>query len=173
MGSLYDLYKASRSPSLTTSLAAEVLFKVDYYLATAQNSIRVVHSICAGNALSRSVYGSHNPIPTLCQCFCWIPPRIALWRELVSFTDALMAMDSVLSAARIFQRFLQQALDAGPACFSHNRELMKTFWCEFLVPVDRIYWHLEVNAQLLQLHCAPLTIHSATWSQSHGRTPGR
>ncbi|KAF7337796.1 hypothetical protein MSAN_02253700 [Mycena sanguinolenta] len=155
MTSLFDLYKASQSPPLRISVAAETLSKVDSYLAAAKNSVQAVHSICAGGALPRSVYSAHNLIPTLCQCFRWTPPRVALWRELVSFTDALVAMDRVLPAARTFRHFLKQALDAGPAGFSHNRELMKTFWYEFLVPVDGSYWHLEVNAHMLGLHwCA-------------------
>ncbi|KAF7330146.1 hypothetical protein MSAN_02464600 [Mycena sanguinolenta] len=153
MGSLYDLYKASQSPPLHISAAAETLCKVDSYLAAAQNSVQAVHSICVGSALPRSVYGTYNPFPTLCQCFRWTPPSVALWRELVSFTDALVAMDRVLPAARTFRHFLKQALDAGPAGFSLNRELMETFWYEFLVPVDGSYWHLEVNAHMLGLNC--------------------
>ncbi|KAJ6520485.1 hypothetical protein C8R45DRAFT_61849 [Mycena sanguinolenta] len=151
--SLYDLYIASRSPPLSILIATETLWKIDSYLAAAQNSLEAVHSICADSALPRSVYGAYNPIPTLCQCFGWTPPKVALWRELLSFTDILVAMDRALPAARTIRHFLKQALDAGPAGFSHNRELMTTFWCDFFAPLLAAHSNLEGFVDSLELEC--------------------
>ncbi|KAJ6520260.1 hypothetical protein C8R45DRAFT_54573 [Mycena sanguinolenta] len=164
--SLYDLYTASHFPSLSTSIATETLCNVDSHLALVQNSSRAVHSICASNALPRAVYSLHNPIPALCRAIHWIPPSVALWRELVGFADVLVAIDGVLPAARTLRNFLKQALDA-PACFNHNRELMTMFWHEFMVPLNAGYRHLQVNAHNLQFHCTPRS--TQTHSRSHVR----
>ncbi|KAJ6568181.1 hypothetical protein B0H10DRAFT_2235671 [Mycena sp. CBHHK59/15] len=161
MQSLYDLDVASRFPPVSTSIATETLSKVDSYLTTAQNSTRAVYSICGGSALPRAVYSPYNPIPTLCQCFRWIPPSVALWRELVSFTDVLTAMDSVLPAARTLRHFLKQALDA-PGRFIGNQELMRTFCYDFMVPLEDGYRNLELKARNLQLYCAPITMPTRT-----------
>ncbi|KAJ7241515.1 hypothetical protein B0H12DRAFT_1074506 [Mycena haematopus] len=172
MQSLYDLDVASRFPPVPTTIGPETLSKVDSHLTTAQNLTRAVHSICGSSALPRALYSPHNPIPTLCQCLPgrWIPPSVALWRELVSFTDILTAMDSVLPAARTLRHFLKQALDA-PARFIDNQELVRTFCYAFMVPLASSYGSLELNARTLQLHCAPIPMPTRTWTrpQRHAR----
>ncbi|KAJ7435245.1 hypothetical protein B0H11DRAFT_1937772 [Mycena galericulata] len=130
--SLYELDIAIRLPPVSKSKATETLSKVDGYLLSVENSARAVHFICRGNALPRTIYGPHNPIPILCECIRWIPATVALWRELVNFSDVLVAMDGLITAARTLRRFLKQAIDT-PARFTHNQNLMGSFFYAFRI----------------------------------------
>ncbi|KAJ7605306.1 hypothetical protein FB45DRAFT_953450 [Roridomyces roridus] len=146
---VFDLYRASLEPPVPISLGTEALALMDSCLAIIQNSARVVHSACRGNALPGALYSACNPFPILLQYYDPVPPTVALWKELARFQDVCAALDRLLPAILAVRTVVQQAVDERDARFDENRALTKTFFKEARGTVDSACIHLSVDARRL------------------------
>ncbi|KAJ7623793.1 hypothetical protein FB45DRAFT_926767 [Roridomyces roridus] len=128
---VFDLYRASLEPPVPISLGTEALALMDSCLAIIQNSARVVHSACRGNALPGALYSACNPFPILLQYYDPVPPTVALWKELARFQDVCAALDRLLPAILAVRTVVQQAEARGTvdsACI-HLSVDARRLWC--------------------------------------------